>query len=169
MFRFDNKDAGNVTRWVVLGALGIFMIVAQRLAKDVIYIAFGIALVLAALSGAYDWWQHRSAEGGNQLVELLGSIALAVIGLWIFRNPDDFDSVVNVIIGLVLIVAGIYWLSLSRPVKDTLTTVLSIGAIVLGIIIASSHAGTTWLVTAEGISLLYSAVTGLICDKALRN
>ena len=161
----NKKNAGNLSRWVILGALGLLLIVAQRLAKDIVYTVFAIGLLMAGGAGVFGWWQTRSVQRDN-LLSLAGSAAMIVVGLWILRNPETFDEVVNIIIGLVLIVAGVYWLSFSlKPVRNTLMIVLGAVAIILGVIIASTHAGTTWLVTAEGVSLIYTAVTGLLSEK----
>ncbi len=46
--------------------------------------------------------------------------------------------------------------------------ILSIVSIVVGIIIAFSHAATNWVVTACGIALIYTAATGFIGEKVLR-
>ncbi len=163
----NNQNIGNVSRWLIIGALGILLIVAQHLAKTLVYIIFAVGLMLAGGAGALSWWKNRSLERG-ELVNLVASAALFIVGLWILRNPDGFDKIINVIIGLVLIVAGVYWLNLSRTASDRLMSILSIVSIVLGVIITFSHAGTTWIVKAEGFSLVYSAVTGLIGEKVLK-
>ena len=162
-----NNNAGNVSRWLIIGALGLLLIIANHLAKTIVYTLFAAGLILAGGAGAYGWWKGGTADRDDK-VSLLGSIALVIVGVWILLNSDTFDKIINVVIGLVLIVTGVYRLALNKQaVQDRLLTILSVVSIVLGLIIACSHAGTTWLLKAEGFSLIYTAVTGFIGDKVL--
>ena len=90
------KNAGNLSRWLIIGVLGLLLIVGQHIAKTILYTLFAVGLLLAGAAGAYGWWQHRSTER-DDLVNLLGSIALAVVGIWIMRNTDGFDKIINVL------------------------------------------------------------------------
>ena len=74
------------------------------------------------------------------------------------------------LIGLVLIVTGASWLNENnRTTQDNLVRILSIVAIVVGIMITFSRAATGWIATAGGIGLIYTAVTGLIGEKTFHN
>ena len=165
MFKFDNKDAGGIIRWVLLGVLGLVLIINRRFALNIVYVIFGIGLMLVGISSLVGWWQNRAYQQ-DDLFSLLGGIALFVIGLWVFRNPSSFDKIINVLIGLVMIVTGVNWLSVNaQGTRDRLMKILSIVAIVLGVMIAFSRAATGWIATAGGIALIYTAVTGLIGEK----
>ena len=169
MFNFTNKNAGNTTRWLILGALGILLIINRRFALNIAYIIFAIGLMLAGAASAFGWWERRGL-GNDDMVGLVSGIAMFVVGLWIIRNPNSFDKIINVLIGLVLIVTGASWLNENnRTTQDNLVRILSIVAIVVGIMITFSRAATGWIATAGGIGLIYTAVTGLIGEKTFHN
>ena len=163
-----NKNAGNLSRWVILGILGIFLVFYRHFALNIIYIVFAIGLMLAAAAGVYGWWQARKA-GKDDVIGLVSSAVMFVVGLWILRNPNSFDRIINMIIGVVLIVSGANWLNTnSHETGNKLMSVLSIVAIIVGVIIATSHAATNWVATVCGFGLIYTAITGFIAEKAFR-
>ena len=112
MFNPLSKNAGNTTRWLILGALGILLIINRRFALNIAYIIFAIGLMLAGVASVIGWWEDRRL-GNEELVSLVSGIAMFVIGLWIIRNPNSFDKIINVLIGLVLIVTCASWLSMN--------------------------------------------------------
>ena len=163
----SNKNAGNLFRWVILGILGIFLVFSGHSALNIVYAVFAIGLMLAAAAGIYGWWQARKA-GMDDLVGVISSIVMFIVGLWILRNPNSFDRIINMVIGIVLIVSGANWLSINSRAGDRLMSVLSIIAIVVGVFIALSHTATNWVATACGFALIYAAVAGFISEKAFR-
>ena len=165
---FDNKNAGILSRWVILGILGLFLLFFRQTAKNIVYAVFGIGLMLAGAASVYGWWQARK-DGMEDLIGVAGGIAMFIVGLWIMRNPGTFDRIINMIIGIVLVVSGVNWINRANQGSGNKTMyILSIVSIVVGIIIAFSHAATNWVVTACGIALIYTAATGFIGEKVLR-
>ena len=63
---------------MILGALGLLLIVAQRLAKDIVYTVFAIGLLMAGGTGVFGWWQTRFVQRDN-LLSLAGSAAMLVV------------------------------------------------------------------------------------------
>ena len=160
-----NDRIGNNSRWLLFGILGVLLLLNRRFALNIAYILFGIGLMLAGVACIYSWWQSRN-QASNDLISPIGGLVLFVVGLWILNNPSSFDGILNVIIGLVLIVSGANWLSKSgHPNQDRLMIVLSIVSIVAGLIIALSRAGTAWIATACGFSLIYTAITGFLGER----
>jgi len=49
--------------------------------------------------------------------------------------------------------------------KDIIMIVMGAIALILGLIIACSNAATSWVIVAEGIGLIYTAITGFIGEK----
>ena len=166
---FDsNKNAGSISRWAILGILGIFLIFFRHYAKSIVYAVFAIGLMLAGAASVYGWWQaHRT--GADDLIGLASGAAMLIAGLWILRNPGSFDRIINMIIGIVLIISGINWLNrASHETGSKTMLIMSIVSIVAGVIIAFSHAATNWLFSACGFGLVFTAVTGFISEKAFR-
>ena len=121
--------------------------------------------IIAAVSGILGWWKEKS-RSKDAIISLLGSLALLGIGLWIITNPIAFDTFLNVIIGLVLIITGVIWLVRGwKQNKDMIMIVMGAIALILGLIIACSNAATSWVIVAEGIGLIYTAITGFIGEK----
>ena len=82
------------------------------------------------------------------------------------KKPIEYllEFIVN--ISRQMIVSGANWLSKSgHPNQDRLMIVLSIISIVAGLIIALSRAGTAWIATACGFSLIYTAITGFLGER----
>ena len=162
-----NKNAGSISRWVILGILGIFLIFFRRSALNIVYAVFAVGLMLTGVASVYGWWQdHRT--GTDDLLGLAGGIAVFAVGLWILRNPGSFDRILNMIIGIVLIVSGVNWINRGRAAGSRVMTILSAVAIIAGILIAFSRSATSWIATACGLSLIYTAVIGFIGEKAFR-
>lgn len=110
---FDNKNAGILSRWVILGILGLFLLFFRQTAKNIVYAVFGIGLMLAGAASVYGWWQARK-DGMEDLIGVAGGIAMFIVGLWIMRNPGTFDRIINMIIGIVLVVSGVNWINRSN-------------------------------------------------------
>ena len=161
----EKTNKGNLVAWLILGVLGILLIVGQKLIKDVFYIVMAVGLILAAIAGIVGWWKERSF-GLSSVVSLLGSVVLLVIGIWILRHPGQFDTMINVMIGLVLIISGLRWITFGwRSGKDYIMLATGAIALILGLIIALTNAATSWLVIAEGVGLIYTAIIGFIAEK----
>ena len=158
-------NKANLITWLVLGILGLMLIVGKKVIKDALYIVMAVSLIIAAVSGVLGWWKEKS-RSKDAIISLLGSLALLGIGLWIITNPTAFDTFLNVIIGLVLMITGVIWLVRGwKESKDIIMIVMGAIALILGLIIACSNAATSWVIIAEGIGLIYTAITGFIGEK----
>ena len=158
-------NKANLITWLVLGILGLMLIVGKKVIKDALYIVMAVGLIIAAVSGILGWWKEKS-RSKDAIISLLGSLALLGIGLWIITNPTAFDTFLNVIIGLVLMIIGVIWLVRGwKANKDIIMIVMGAIALILGLIIACSNAATSWVIVAEGIGLIYTAITGFIGEK----
>ncbi len=158
-------NKANLITWLILGILGLMLIVGKKVIKDALYIVMAVGLIIAAVSGILGWWKEKS-RSKDAIISLLGSLALLGIGLWIITNPTAFDTFLNVIIGLVLMITGVMWLVRGwKANKDIIMIVMGAIALILGLIIACSNAATSWVIVAEGIGLIYTAITGFIGEK----
>ena len=111
------------------------------------------------------WWKEKS-RNKDAILNVLGCLVLLGIGIWILTNPVAFDTLLNVLIGLVLMVTGVLWLIRGyRQGKDLLIMIMGGIALVLGLIIACSNSATSWAVIAEGAGLIYTAITGFIAER----
>ncbi|MBQ8159235.1 MAG: hypothetical protein IJ083_00675 [Clostridia bacterium] len=154
-----------IPQWLILAVIGILMIVGRQLFKDILYVVFAIGLMLTALSGIIAWWKVKS-KAPEALSHLLGNCLFLVAGLWILLNPGRFDSLINILVGAMLIIYGVQWLIGGiRLGHDVLIMVLAGITILAGVVIAMTNAATSWLVIAEGISLIYTAIVGLLTEK----
>ena len=161
----NKANKANLITWLVLGILGLMLIVGKKVIKDALYIVMAVGLIIAAVSGILGWWKEKS-RSKDAIISLLGSLALLGIGLWIITNPTAFDTFLNVIIGLVLMITGVMWLVRGcKANKDIIMIVMGAIALILGLIIACSNAATSWVIVAEGIGLIYTAITGFIGEK----
>lgn len=151
--------------WLVLAAIGVFLIIGHNLALDIMAKVLAVGLIVTALSGVFAWWKNKSKKS-DAIAKLIGSVVLCVVGIWILANSHTFITVINVVLGAIMIISGVLNLYHGwKAGKDTVTMVLSVIGIVLGVIIALNNAATTWMTVAEGIGLIYSAVTGFISER----
>ena len=160
------KNKGNTLSWIILAALGLFLVIGHNAALDIVCKVVAAGLVLTAASGVYGWWKTKS-KAPDAIASLLGSVLFCVIGLWIFFKTDSFVRLINVVLGLVMIITGAY--NLYREWKfsrNPVILVLAGLAVVAGIVIACSNAATTWVVVSAGIGLIYTAVTGFLAERA---
>ena len=143
--------------WIVLGAVGIFLIIGHNLALSVICKVLGAGMVLSAVFWLINAFRDKFYIGvGWSVITLL-------IGLWIFGNTGQFITFINVVLGLALIASG--GLNLYNRWKwgaRGLTLLYPAISIVLGLIIACNNAATSWVVILTGVGLLYSAVLGYL-------
>jgi len=161
-------NKGSLLYYGVLAVLGVLLIVGQQLFKDIMYVLVGIALIGAGLSSLLAWWKLSSfrIEASARLVIAVACVGL---GIWILTHPGTFDTVVNVVIGAVLILSGLQWfLTGWRLGRRPLLMILGVIAVAAGFVIACNNAATTWLIWAEGIGLIYTAVTGFLAENRYR-
>ena len=160
------NNKGNTLYWIVLAALGLFLVIWHNAALDIVCKIVAAGLVLASAAGIYGWWKDKS-KAPEALAGLLGSVAFCIIGLWIFFKTGAFVRLINVVLGLVMIFCGAYNLYREwKSTRNTVVMVLACLAVVIGIIIACNNAATTWVVVAAGLGLIYTAVTGYLAERA---
>ena len=155
------KAKTSMLAWIILGVLGIFLIFGHNLVQDIICKIIAAALILTAVSSIVSWWKVKS-KSPEALTTLAGSVVIGLIGLWILLNTATFIDLINIVLGAVIIAAGLINLYRGWKLHDTLTIVLACLGIVLGIVIACYNAATSLPVILEGIGLLYTAVIGLL-------
>ena len=162
-------DKGNLINWLILGLLGLFIIIGRQMAKNIMYRVLGIGLMLAAAASIAGRRKDKSGKP-DTVAALMGSVLVFIIGVWILFNPGSFDKLINVVIGAVLVVTGIQWLIRGWYAnRDVFTMALSAVSIILGLVIASTNAATTWLVIAEGVGLIYAAINGAVAELREKN
>lgn len=150
--------------WLILGALGLFLIFGHNLAQEIICKIIAVALILSAASGVIAWWKEKS-KSPEALASLLGSALFCVFGLWILFNTQRFINLINIVLGAVIIISSLYSLYRSYKLGLKMHMILAAVGVVLGIVVACYNAATTLPVVLEGISLVYAAVTGFLAEK----
>ena len=159
------KNEKNLIYWGILVALGVFLLLGHGIALQIISKVIGVGLILAAVSGIYTWWKTKSKKL-EAIARLVGSLAILGLGLWVILSTGDFIRFMGVSLGFVIILTAA--LTLYRGIKaekHTPTIILAIAGIALGLIIACTDPTKTWLVSFEGIGLIYASVTGYLGEK----
>ncbi len=153
-------------KWILLCALGVFLIVGQNIAKDIIYNIFGAGLLLVGLAILISPWK-RDVRRSELLLPILGGALLILLGLWIIFYTGQFDAMLNIVIGLLVILGGFNWFATGWALgRNILLMLLGAAAIAMGIVILSTlNAATTVIFITEGVSLIYSAIVGFICES----
>ncbi len=153
--------------WLVLGLVGLFLIFFQRPLKNILYIVVGIGMLGSAVAGIFAWFQDRSRSAGS-VSEVVTYVVLALLGLWILTHRYTFDRLINMVIGMLMIVSGVSWLIRNNGFEGgRLIALLAVIGVVLGLVVMTAGVGTTWILTAAGIALVYCAVSGWLSERAL--
>lgn len=157
-----NKGKGNIIQWIILAGLGVFLILGNRLAQGIMGKVFAIALLAVAISGIWAWWKGKQ-KTPDAIARLCGSIVMGGVGAWALLDTTAFITFLNVVLGLIMIVTGVLGFCRGwKAGKDKLTMILAVIGMILGLVIACNNAATTWVTIAEGIGLIYTAVTGFL-------
>lgn len=160
-----NKGKRNFIQWIILAGLGVFLILGNQLAQGIMGKVFAIALLAVSISGICTWWKGKQ-KTPEAIARLCGSIVIGGVGAWALLDTAAFITFLNVVLGLIMIVIGALnlwhgW----KAGKDKLTMILAAIGMVLGLIIACNNAATTWVTIAEGIGLVYTAITGFLGER----
>ena len=160
----NEKEKSRILHWLILAALGLALIIGHNLAQDIIGKMIAVGLILVAVFGLVAWWKEKDSSIGS-LATLLGEIAFLLLGFWILFNTSRFISIINVVIGAVIILIGAKNLILGIKFTFKLQIILAIIAIILGIIVVFYNAATTFPVICQGIGLIYTAAVGYLGEK----
>ena len=155
----------HTVHWLILAALGIFLIVGHNLALNIVTKIIAVALILTAAGGVAGWWKTKSRKM-EDIASLIGSAVFCLIGIWILLNTNAFITLINVVLGLLIAISSGLGLYRAWKTGFKLPMILSAVGVVLGLIIACNNAATTWMTVAEGIGLLYAAVTGFLAERS---
>ena len=161
------KNIFGISSWLILGAVGLFLIFFNRSAQDILSKIFAAGLILTAASGILAWWRSRKYDAAP-VSRIIGSAVLLLLGLWIFTHTESFTGLLNKIIGLIVVVlCGTHFMRGWQTGRFRPVMILSALGIIAGFVIFFWNAGTGLFVTVEGISLVYAAVTGYLAEKRL--
>ena len=156
----------NFVYWLILAALGVFLILGNRMAQDIMGKIFAVALLVAAASGIIAWLKDRSAAP-DALFQLIGSVVVGAVGLWALLKTGEFITFLNVVLGLIILISSALSLYCGWKMgRDPLTMILAGLGMILGLVIACNNAATTWMTIAEGVGLIYTAITGFLGERS---
>lgn len=150
--------------WLVLAALGVFLIIGHNLALNIVVKIIAAALIVIAAVGLYGWFKANSHDT-KDIAGLLGMGVFFLVGVWILLNTDSFITLINVVLGLLIAVFSAFSLYHAWKLGLKVQAVLAGIGVALGLIIACNNAATTWMTVAEGVGLLYAAVTGYLSER----
>ena len=85
MYSISNK--GGVLYWLLLGALGVFLILGRQMAKNIVFSILGAGLVITAVPGVISWWRSRN-QAPDGAMRLLGSLVVLLIDGDIARTEE---------------------------------------------------------------------------------
>lgn len=161
MMKSANK---HTVHWLVLAALGIFLIIGHNLALNIVVKIIAAALIVIAATGLYGWFKSNS-RGAKDIAGLLGMGVFFLVGVWILLNTNTFITLINVVLGLLIAVfSGVALYHCWKLGLKVHAVFAGIG-VALGLIIACNNAATTWMTIAEGVGLLYAGVMGYLSER----
>ncbi len=151
--------------WLLLGLLGLFLIFGHNLALEIVCKVLAAGMILVGAAGVISWLKKKE-KSKEAIIALACFVIMALGGLWILTHTGTFITVINVVIGVVMIIASV--LSLRHALKegkDKVTMILAVIGIIIGAVIALHNAATTWVTIAGGIGLIYTAFMGWVGDR----
>ena len=85
------------------------------------------------------------------------------LGIWILTHLNSFDKILNVILGVGLILAGLQYVVVNWKTMGLNTEIIMAGlAVVLGVVILVRLNATTMPFVLAGIGMIYAAVCGVV-------
>ena len=163
----SRKSIFGISTWLILGVIGLFLIFFNKVAQSILSKVFAVGLLLSAASGILAWWRGRKTDAAP-VSRLVGSTVMLLIGIWIFTSTGSFISLLNKIIGLIVIVlCASHFMRGWQSGRFKPVMILSALGVVGGLVIFFWNAGTGLYTAAEGASLVYTAATGFVAEKRL--
>ena len=153
---------------VIMGLLGLFLIFWPNASLNIAGKLAGVALLLVAAAGVWSWLKDKSMRPSD-LARLIGSVAAAIVGLWILFNTKAFETFIPLALGVAMIVFGAMELYRAfKGGKNAVSMALAGIAVVLGLIVAfNPFASIKLTVVCAGIALVYTAATGILNEIKL--
>ncbi len=148
---------------LLLIVLGIFIIIGHNMALDIICKVVGLMMLLSAAGGLVFCFRHWHERTPELFANVTGTVIALILGLWCVFGTDSFVSLLNILLGVSMIVAGATGMVQGgRGERDILSMILSAICIVLGFIVCFTHVGTSWLTIMMGISLIFTGISSLV-------
>ena len=154
----------NIIHWLIIAALGVFLIMGRNVTVDIVTKVIAIGLILYAVSSVYSWWKEAHKTIGHH-ARMIGGVLFGLLGIWILFSAAKFLSFINVIVGGLIAVTSLSTLIKGFREESKLSIALGGIGVVLGIVVVFTNGATTWLTVAEGIGLIYAAVTGIFSGR----
>ena len=156
---------------IALILIGIIFVVSPESSMATIARAIGIILMIAGIMEIV-----VSIRSTGRPVSLLtvGSLLLALVGLWIFWEPSFILTSINLVFGVIVILSALSSLGQAAQMRrsgwdSSLAMVLSIAGIILGVLIILNPFSTSrTLARIIGIVMIYQGIVKLRVSSMMR-
>ena len=156
---------------IALILIGVIFVISPVSSMATISRAIGIILMIA---GIMELVVAIRSTGRPISLLTVGSLLLALAGLWIFRNPSIILTSINLVFGVIVVVSALSSLGQAAQMRrsgwdGSLAMVLSIAGIILGVLIILNPFSTIkTLARIIGIVMIYQGIVKLRVASMMR-
>ena len=156
---------------IALIIIGIIFVISPVSSMVTISRTMGIILMIA---GIMEIVISIRSTGRPISILTVGSLILALVGLWVFRHPSFILSSINLVFGVIVIVSALSSLGQAAQMRrsgwdGSLAMVLSIAGIILGVLIILNPFSTIrTLARIIGIVMIYQGIVKLRVSSMMR-
>jgi uncharacterized membrane protein HdeD (DUF308 family) len=149
---------------VALILIGIMFLISPVSSMVTIARAIGIIMIAA---GVMDIVISIRSTGRPLSILTLGSLVLALLGMWVFQHPSFILSSINLVCGVIIIASAVTSLGQAAQMRrsgwdGSLSMVLSVAGIILGVLIVLNPFSTAkMLARIIGIVAIYQGIVKL--------
>ncbi len=101
------KFAPTLVMGAILVVLGIALIVLTNLFEDILMVLLAIGLIVMGIVSLFGTGSGFAVAKGSKVLSIIIGVLLIVIGIYAMLNLDDTKDIVMIIIGAILLVSGI--------------------------------------------------------------
>ncbi len=162
----SNKSAqiyqkNDLTKTIIMAFIGLVLILIPSDINKIFGIIVGILLLSIGLSSIFNYIKSKI----NFTPSLISGILYTLLGIIIFLSPSSVVRSIAIVIGLILVVAGLSKIKLSFMINSTRwigTLLIGITTLVLGIILIFSPFSSDAITKFTGAILLVAAIFDLL-------
>lgn len=161
----DNYRKNRLLGGIVMLVAGLIFLVAPYYSTTTIVRYVGWIILIGAALNLISCF--AGGFGGFDSL-FLSSVLTAVVALWLIRSPASAVSSINLVFGILLLLAGgmALWQCLSASRMNPLTMILAVVGVVFALgIIANPFRLTNMVIRLIGVGLIYQGVVRLFFES----
>ncbi len=154
--------------------LGLIMIFNPQNFIEILCYVFGGIIIVYGLFNVIAYLSGRNSYDGPKNSELIRGVVSLFIGLFLVIRPAFIVNIFAVVLGIAVLIDGIYDLQLAVDIKENgydkwfIHLITAIITIILALIIIFTSSGIELMTVFIGISLLFDGLTNIFAIISIK-